>query len=159
MKDMLFEPIRINKMEIKNRIYMPAMHMNMAREFFIPDSMVDFYAERAKGGTGMIAVGFASVDENSAGPTNIGAHMDDFLPGLTKLSDAIRENGARSVLQINHGGRNIHSFLLGGNPSVAPSPVPSRLTRETPKELTIVEIKQIISRFAEAADRVQTGRI
>ncbi len=155
MKDMLFEPVRINGMEVKNRIYMPAMHMNMAQNYFVPDAMVDFYAERAKGGTGMIAVGFASVDENSAGPTNIGAHSDDYLPGLKKLSDAIKENGARSVAQINHGGRNIHSFLLGGKPAVAPSPVPSRLTRETPRELTLEEIRRIISRFAEAATRVK----
>jgi 2,4-dienoyl-CoA reductase (NADPH2) len=117
--------------------------------------LVDFYVQRAIGGTGMIAIGFASVDENSAGPTNIGAHSDDYIPGLKKLSDAITENGARSVAQINHGGRNIHSFLLGGNPAVAPSPVPCRLTRETPKELAVDEIRQIISSFAEAANRVK----
>ena len=155
MKDMLFQPISINTMAVKNRIYMPAMHMNMARDFEVTDALVDFYARRAAGGTGMIAVGFATVDEQSGGPSNIGAHTDEFLPGLTRLAAAINDNGARSVVQINHGGRNIHSFLLGGKPSVAPSPVPCRLTRETPKELTVEEITQIIARFAEAADRVK----
>ena len=157
MRDTLFEPIQINGMEVKNRIYMPAMHMNMAQNFLVTDQLTDFYAERAKGGTGMIAVGFATIDECSGGPTNIGAHSDEFLPGLRQLASAITDNGARSVCQINHGGRNIHSFLLGGNPAVAPSPVPCRLTRETPRELTIEEIKQIIDRFAEAANRVKSA--
>jgi 2,4-dienoyl-CoA reductase (NADPH2) len=154
-KDLLFEPITINRMEVKNRIYMPAMHMNMASHFLVTDALVDFYVERAKGGTGMIAVGFATIDELSGGPTNIGAHSDEHLPGLKKLSDAIRNNGARSICQINHGGRNINSFLLGGKPAVAPSPVPCRLTRETPRELAQEEIKAIVSRFAEAAARVK----
>ena len=153
MKDMLFEPIMINTMEVKNRIYMPAMHMNMAQNFMVTDALIDFYAERAKGGTGMIAVGFATVDEQSGGPFNIGAHHDDHIPGLKKLSDAIKENGARSVAQINHGGRNMPS--MGGTPAVAPSPVPSRLTRETPRELAVDEIKQIVSRFAASANRVK----
>lgn len=155
MNDILFEPVTINRMTVKNRIYMPAMHMNMADNHHITDALVHFYAERARGGTGMIAVGFATVDTNSAGPANIGAHSDDYLPGLTRLSDAIKEHGARSVVQINHGGRNIRSSLLGGRPAVAPSPVPCRLTRETPKELTRDEIRQIITCFAEAAGRVR----
>ena len=155
MKDLLFEPIMINSMEVKNRIYMPAMHMNMADHFLVTDALVEFYAERARGGTGMIAVGFATIDEQSGGPTNIGAHKDDHLPGLTRLAAAINENGAKSVCQINHGGRNIHSFLLGGTQAVAPSPVPCRLTRETPRELATAEIRQIVSRFAESAFRVK----
>lgn len=53
MKDLLFDPIRINKMEVKNRIYMPAMHMNMAEEFEVTDSLIEFYSERALGGAGM----------------------------------------------------------------------------------------------------------
>ena len=37
MKDDLFEPIKINQLELKNRIYMPAMHMNMARGYEVTD--------------------------------------------------------------------------------------------------------------------------
>jgi hypothetical protein len=74
MRDLLFEPIRINRMEVKNRIYMPAMHLNMAKAFEVTDPLVDFYAERARGGAGMIAVGYATVDEFSGSAANIGAH-------------------------------------------------------------------------------------
>ena len=155
MFDPLFEPITINKMEIKNRIYLPAMHLGMGVDFQVTDQIVDFYAERARGGAGMICVGFATVDELSGNTQNIGAHKDEFIPGLKRLSDAIKDNGARSVVQLNHAGRYNFSFFLDGKQPVAPSAIPSRMTRETPRELTIDEIQQIVAAFAQAAGRVK----
>lgn len=157
MKDPVFEPIQINTTEVKNRIYMPAMHLGMADKYFITDRMIHFYEERAKGGAGMIAVGFATIDELSGNPLCIGAHTDDFIPGLARLADAIKDNGARAVVQINHAGRYTHSFLLDGKQPVAPSPIASRLTKETPRELPIDEIKQIVESFALAAGRIETA--
>ena len=155
MRDLLFEPIRINRMEIKNRIYMPAMHLNMAQKFEVTDPLVDFYAERARGGAGMIAVGYATVDEFSGSAANIGAHADAFIPGLARLAAAIRENGARAVLQINHAGRYNFSFFIDGRQPVAPSAVASRMTGETPRALELDEIPEVIGRFAAAARRAQ----
>ena len=125
MKDPIFEPIKINNLEIENRIYMPAMHMGMAAEFEVTDALVDFYAERARGGVGMICVGYATVDELSGNIQNIGAHDDKFIPGLTRLASAIKDNGSRSAAQINHAGRYNSSFFLGGKQPVAPSAVAS----------------------------------
>ena len=155
MKDPLFEPIKINQLELKNRICMPAMHMNMAVNFEVSDQLIEFYAERARGGVGIITVGYATVDEYSGNVTNIGAHKDEFIPGLKRLAQAIQENGARAVVQINHAGRYNFSFFLDGKQAVAPSAVPSRMTRETPRELTIDEIKEIVNRFSQAAVRVK----
>ncbi|MFZ4857368.1 MAG: FAD-dependent oxidoreductase [Desulfuromonadaceae bacterium] len=155
MIDPLFQPIIINRMEVKNRIFMPAMHMNMAGNYAVSDRLVHFYAERARGGAGMITVGYATIDERSGNPGNIGAHKDIYIPGLTRLATAIRENGARSSVQLNHAGRYNHSMLMGGKQAVAPSPIASRLTRETPHELDIPEIEAIIIRFAQAAARVR----
>ncbi len=155
MIDPLFEPIAINRMVVKNRIFMPAMHLNMAGNYAVGDRLLDFYAERARGGAGMITVGYATVDELSGNPGNIGAHKDIYIPGLTRLATVIRDNGARSSVQLNHAGRYNHSMLTGGRQPVAPSPIPSRLTRETPHELKIAEIEEIITRFAQAAGRVR----
>jgi 2,4-dienoyl-CoA reductase (NADPH2) len=157
MKDLLFQPIRIRGMEIKNRICMPAMHMNMCRDFEVTDQLIRFYAERALGGVGMITAGFATVDEYSGSPGNIGAHRDEFIPGLRRLSRAISEAGARAAVQINHAGRYNLSFFLGGRQAVAPSAVASRLTGETPRELTLEEIEQTIEHFAQAAFRVKVA--
>ncbi len=155
MNDSLFDSVKINQLEIKNRIYMPAMHMNMARDFEVTDQLIDFYAERARGGVGIITVGYATVDEFSGNSTNIGAHKDEFIPGLQSLAKAIQANGALAAVQINHAGRYNFSFFLDGKQAVAPSAVPSRMTRETPRELAIDEIKQIIDHFARAALRVK----
>ncbi|MCP4753677.1 MAG: FAD-dependent oxidoreductase [Proteobacteria bacterium] len=155
MNDPIFDPIKINTLELKNKICLPAMHLNLARDFEVTDELVEFYAERARGGVGCIMVGFAIVDELSGGPTNIGAHKDEFIPGLQRLATAIKENGSRAVLQINHAGKNSHSMMLGGKSPVAPSAVPSRMTRETPRALETDEVPQVVESFAQSALRVK----
>ena len=157
MKDPLFQPVTINRLEVKNRIYLPAMHLGMAVDFQVTDQLVAFYAERAKGGAGMICVGYATVDDLSGNTQNIGAHDDAFIPGLSRLAAAIKDNGARSAVQLNHAGRYNFSFFLDGKQPVAPSPVASRMTGETPKALSIDEIQQTIRAFADAAVRVKTA--
>ncbi len=153
--NILLEPIQINKLLIKNRFYMPAMHLNMAKNFFVTDKLLAFYRERAKGGVGMITVGYATVDELSGSTGFIGAHLDEHIEGLSKLATVIKTEGANACVQLNHAGRYMHSFMLGGKQPVAPSAIASKFTKETPKELTVEEIKQIIKKFADAADRVK----
>ncbi|MGA6924499.1 MAG: FAD-dependent oxidoreductase [Desulfosarcina sp.] len=155
MKDPLFQPIHINRLQIKNRIYLPAMHLGMAVDFGVTDQLLAFYTERAKGGAGMICVGFATVDDLSGNTQNLGAHDDAFIPGLSRLAAVIRNNGARGAVQLNHAGRYNFSFFLDGRQAVAPSPIASRMTREVPRELTEGEIRQIIQAFASAAGRVK----
>ncbi|SHO47591.1 FAD-dependent oxidoreductase [Desulfopila aestuarii] len=155
MRDPLFQPWQIGQLTIKNRIFMPAMHLNMCKNFVVSDQLVEFYRARAAGGAGLISVGYATVDEFSGTPLNIGAHDDGFIPGLSTLATAMHEEGALCAVQLNHAGRYNASFFLGGQQPVAPSPVPSRLTRETPRELTAEEIETTITRFADAAGRVR----
>jgi len=155
MTDPLFTPITINTLEIANRIYMPAMHLGMAREFEVTDQIVNFYAQRAKGGPGMICVGYATIDDLSGNTQNIGAHDDRFIPGLARLAEAIKKNGSLGAVQLNHSGRYNFSFFLNGKQPVAPSAIASRMTKETPRALTIDEIKETIASFAAAAGRVK----
>ncbi len=155
MSDPLFRSIYLGSVELKNRIFMPAMHLNMCKNFMVTKQIIEFYRERAKGGVGLISVGYATVDELSGSPGNIGAHLDEHLPGLTALANAIHDGGAKATVQLNHAGRYNSSFFLGGRKPVAPSPVASRLTRETPEELGGQEIEETIRRFGEAAGRVQ----
>ena len=155
MQDPVFKPITINKLTIKNRIFMPAMHLGMCVDFQVTDQVINFYEQRAKGGAGMISVGYATVDELSGNTQNIGAHDDKFIPGLTRLASSIKDGGSKAVVQLNHAGRYNFSFFLGGKQPVAPSPIASRMTREVPHELTINEIEQIINAFAQAALRVK----
>ena len=159
MKDPLFQPITINGLEIENRIIMPAMHLGMADAYEVTDQLTAFYAERAKGGAGLICVGYATVDELSGNTQNIGAHDDAFIPGLTRLAAAIKNNGARSAVQLNHAGRYNFSFFINGKQPVAPSAVASRMTREIPREMTSEDIQQTVDAFATAACRVQQAAV
>jgi len=154
MKDPLFQPLDIGPLRLKNRIIMPAMHLNMADDYQVTDRLLAFYTERAEGGAGLISCGYASIDELAAHPGHIGAHDDAFIPGLRRLAETIQAGGARAAVQINHAGRYNHSMLTGGRQPVAPSAVPSRLTGETPRELTEEEIEALIQAFAEAGRRV-----
>ena len=155
MQDPLFEPITINKLEVKNRIYLPAMHLGMAENYEVTDQIVNFYAERAMGGVGMITVGYATINGLAGNTTNIGAHDDKFIPGLERLANAIKDNGSRSCVQLNHAGAYNFSFFLNGEQAVAPSAVTSGLTKETPRALEKDAIQEIINDFSKSALRVK----
>ncbi len=154
MNDPLFNPWKLGSLSLKNRILMPAMHLNMAEDYQVSDKLCAFYAARAAGGAGLIGVGYASIDLLSAHAGHIGAHDDCYIPGLTRLAETIHRGGAKAFVQLNHAGRYNHSMLTEGVQPVAPSAVPSRLTGETPRELAEKEIEELISAFAAAAQRV-----
>ncbi len=155
MIDPLFQPVNIGTLEIKNRIFMPAMHMNMCQEFKVTERLIEFYRRRAQGGAGLISVGYATVDELSGNVGNIGAHDDVFIEGLSDLAKAIQKGGAKAAVQLNHAGRYNHSFFLGGKKPIAPSAVPSRLTQETPREMDAADIARVQQSFVDAAIRVK----
>lgn len=154
MHDPLFEPIRVGALTLANRVVMPAMHLHMARDHAVTEEMIAFYRERARGGAGLVTVGFATVDTLGGSPAHLGAHRDDLVPGLARLSAAIREGGARAAVQLNHAGRYAHSSAVGETP-VAPSAVPCRLTGETPRALEEHEIEALVAAFAAGARRVR----
>jgi len=149
----LAQPIQIRDMEIKNRMYMPAMHLNMCMDYEVSDKICAFYERRAQGGVGAIAVGFVTVDPMGSMFSNIGAHDDRFLPGLRRLARSIGQHDCRSVAQINHQGRYAHTMFLDGKSAVAPSAIPCQLTGETPRELQHEEIKRLILQFGQTARR------
>lgn len=155
MSERIVSPVSIGALELANRIFMPAMHLNMCHDNMVTPQLIEFYRRRAEGGVGLISVGYATVDDLSGSPGNIGAHDDVFLPGLSSLADAMHEGGAKCGVQLNHAGRYNMSFFLGGKQPIAPSPIPSRMTRETPREMDRGDIERVIGRFADAAERVQ----
>ncbi len=154
MIDPLLQPLTIGSQKIDNRIFMPAMHLNMCRNFEVTEKLIEFYKRRSEGGAGLISTGYATVDELSGNGGNIGAHDDRFLPGLNRLAEAIHLGGAKAAVQLNHAGRYNHSALLGGRAPIAPSPIASRLTGETPREMTEADIAAVQQSFALAAQRV-----
>jgi 2,4-dienoyl-CoA reductase (NADPH2) len=146
----LFEPFEIKNLEVRNRIVMPAMALNFSRDGGINDTIVNFYVERAKGGTGLIIIGGAGVEPRGGGPTMFAIHDDKFIPGYTRFTEQMHKFGAKTIVQLYHAG------AYSGMPDmVSSSAVMSNLTRRVPKELTIDEIKVVQENHAKAAERAR----
>ena len=103
----LFHPGRIGKLEIKNRLVMPPMATNYAlKDGTITDRQIDYYEERAKGGAGLVIVEISCVDSPVGKGTMRQICIDDdrFIPGLSRLAEAIKRHGAKAAIQIHHAG-------------------------------------------------------
>ncbi len=150
----LFEPINIGNTELKNRIAMPAIHHCYTPDGFVNERLLKYYEARARGGAGLITVGGCTIDLSGQGPMMIGLHDDKFIEGMKKLSKIIQDNGAAAAVQLYQAGRYTHSMITGQQP-MAPSPIASRLTRETPREMTIEDIKTVIESYGQAARRTR----
>ena len=154
----LLEPVKIGTMPLRNRIVMPPMEtIHNNADGSVSQDTIDYYAERAKGGVGLIIVQNTCVD-SIASRSAIGqlrADSDHMIAGLSKLAEAIKVNGAVAVLQLGHGGRETNPECNPGVQNVAPSPIPSDAVGVMPKELTIEEIEAIQNAWANAARRAK----
>lgn len=149
----LLTPVKIGSLELKNRVVMPAMHLGYCQAGQITDKLVDFYRARARGGVGLVMVGGCAIDEHGYG-NMIQISDDKFLPGLTKLTHGVHEEGGKIAAQLFQPGRYSYSFFFGIQP-VAPSESPSKLTRQMPRALTVEEVKKMVITFAQAAARAK----
>ncbi len=152
---MLFRPIKVGSMELKNRLVMPAINYFNTPDGKVAPCQIDFYAERARGGVGMIVIGGCTIDDTSGASNMLSIREDRFIPGLRSLAAAIRSEGAKAAAQLFHAGRYARSGHMGGRQPVSSSPVASRITREMPHGLSGGEIKKIQKDYGAAALRAK----
>ncbi len=158
----LLSPAKIGKVELRNKTVMAAMGMSQSDNGFVNKAVLNHYAERAKGGVGAIVVEVTCVDTPLGLNTNGMLVIDDdkYIPGMAQLADVIHEGGAKAFLQISHTGRGARRSIIGAQP-VGPSAVAMPysfmmgLGNETPRALTIPEIKEIEEKYAQAALRAK----
>jgi 2,4-dienoyl-CoA reductase-like NADH-dependent reductase (Old Yellow Enzyme family)/thioredoxin reductase len=152
----LFEPISIGKLELKNRIVMPALNTKFGTEWgAMSDRMIDYYVERARGGVALIIIENTCIDwpVGKAGTNPIRADEWKFVQGLHDLAEAVHLHGAKIATQLQHPGRQGSSLTAAeGQQLVAPSEIPCLPTGgETPHALTIEEIEALIGKFIMGA--------
>lgn len=154
--DKLFSPFRIGGLQIKNRIVMAAMGTNFGMEDgTVSDRAVSYYAERAKGGAGLIITESSPVNQRGRHRRRcLGAFDDRFIPGLRRLSDVVHQCGALIALQMNHAGRGAGSDVTGFPPQ-APSAVSLFPGAPLPSEMTLEEIRQTVIDFGQMARRAR----
>lgn len=153
----ILEPIKIGNVKIRNRINMaPMTTLYAGHNGEITEQCVQYYGARARGGTGMVTVEGAYVNETGLQiPCSINVSDDKFIPGLSRVADAIKDNGGVAVLQLIHSG--IQAWV---EQSVGPSEI-GRIdgkpisTEMTPRALTTKEVHQYVQDFANAAYRAK----
>jgi 2,4-dienoyl-CoA reductase-like NADH-dependent reductase (Old Yellow Enzyme family) len=156
---LLFRPLTIKGIRIRNRIVMPAMNTNLAEhDGSVSERLTKYFVERGKGGGGLIVVspGYIDPTARKRGGSLL-YHDDRFIPKLRQLTSAIHRTGAKVLQQLNHNGRLVTSSkelkTAVTKGAVGPSPVPHLVTGEIPHVLTGDEIRELIEAFGQAGRR------
>lgn len=155
----LFTPVSIGNVQLKNRFALAPMGplgLGDANGGFNQRG-IDYYTERAKGGTGLIITGVTFVDNeveehgmpNCPSPTYDSVH---FTRTAREMTERIHAYGAKVFLQMSAGfGRVTIPTNLGEYPPVAPSSIPHRWLDKICRELTVDEIHKIVKSFGLGA--------
>ncbi|HOT80919.1 MAG TPA: mycofactocin system FadH/OYE family oxidoreductase 2, partial [Microthrixaceae bacterium] len=155
---MLWSPLRLGPVTLKNRIVFSAHLTNYATQDGHPsDQHVAYYEERAAGGAGLIIT-----EEHSTHPTDwpyeklIHGFNPAVIDGYRRITEAVHRHGTPIFAQINHNGGQASS-MFSRLPVWAPSAVPDPLFREVPKAVSTGEIAEIVESYAQVARHCREG--
>ncbi len=138
----LFQPIRIGRLEIKNRIVMSPVGTRLAADGRVTPALREFYATRARGGVGLIVLEPCFIEPEDEGKF-LFLHEDSFITGLEELVKTIHDGGARIGAQLFHAG-----WSPGQKNARFLPPIP-------PAELATARIKELTAGFAQSAGRAR----
>lgn len=176
----LLTPTHIGQLELRNRIVMAPMGTNFADAYgFVTERIKRHYTARAAGGAGLLIVGDVAVDAPRGRNLDfqLAAADDKYLPGLSELATLVHTHGAAIALQLVHAGSLAMMDINRGVLPLAPSEarisfaetlrdltraeisdqmgrVPGEMARRS-HEMSVGEIKDQVTRFAEAAARAR----
>jgi NADPH2 dehydrogenase len=147
---MLFEAYQLKNYTFKNRVVMPPMCMYSAKEDgIVNDFHIIHYGTRAIGGVGLIIQEATAVLPEGRITTNdLGIWSDDHVEGLKHIVNTIKNYGAIAGIQVNHAGRKAKV-----DRPVGPSKLAYSKDYQTPEEMTLHDIKEVVKSFGQAARR------
>ncbi|MCB2298485.1 NADH-dependent flavin oxidoreductase [Clostridium tagluense] len=150
----LLQPrILASSINVKNPIVMaPMTTFSGNPDGTVSEAELSYYKARSKG-VGIVITAATYVSLSGKGfPGQFAAYNNSFLPGLKKLAEAIKGEGALAILQIFHGGRMaIPADIPDGQTISASAVAPERPGAMTPREMTQAEIRDTIKAFGETA--------
>lgn len=157
----VFQPIKIGNMEIRNRFVVPPMGTNYANsDSTVSQRLIDYHAERAKGGFGLNIVEVTAVSPTGKAIINQpGLWNDDQIDGYRRLAEVCHEHGAKVAVQLHHAGRQTMSPNINGMQPVSSSPIPCPVCKDIPREMTTEEVYEMIENFIDAAERAKKANI
>ncbi len=163
----LFSPLKIKEIEIKNRCWVSPMCQYSSEDGFVNDWHLVHLGTRAVGGAGLVMTEAAAVSpEGRISPNDLGIWKDGHIEGLKKITKFLKLQNCTSAIQIAHSGRKGSTKRpwedgyavdkeSGGWDVIAPSSIPFDDKSSTPKELSKNEISELIIKFADAAKRAE----
>jgi 2,4-dienoyl-CoA reductase (NADPH2) len=155
----LSEPIYIGKVRLKNRMMKNGTGLfwdDPTTGGFMNDRYIAFFEALAKGGAGLVVSPTGPLQEGSLPGFKI--MSDEYIPGWRKLADAIHKYDCPAFLQLFHLGGMSPLFFkapAGISASSIPRDVSPRPYFEVAREITILEIHDVIETFAKAAERTK----
>ncbi len=171
---LLFTPLQIRGLTLKNRVVVAPMHQYSAVKGFANDWHLMNAGRYAAGGAGLVIVESTKVERRGCGTVgDLGLWDDAFIPGLARIVDFVHRQNAAVGIQIGHSGRKsrIQRPWEGGRPLersadiddwddwelVAPSAVAADERSPVPRALTREEIAQVVEAFGRAAARANAA--
>ncbi|EGA71396.1 N-ethylmaleimide reductase [Vibrio sinaloensis DSM 21326] len=167
MKDALFQPIQLGKLELKNRIVMPPMTRSRASQpgNVANDIMATYYAQRA--GAGLIVAEGTQISAMGQGYAwTPGIYTAEQIAGWKKVTDAVHAKGGVIFAQLWHVGRVTHPDNIGGQQPISSSALkaenvkvfidngtdePGFVDVVEPRAMTKEDIKKVIEEYRWAA--------
>ena len=167
---MLFDPISIRDVTLKNRVVVAPMHQYSAEKGFATDWHLMNAGRYAAGGAGLVIMESTKVERRGCGTVgDLGIWEDAHIPGLKRCVDFIRLHNSVPGIQLGHSGRKARRFRPweGGAPLkqspdiwdwdgwelVSSSGINSPETDPTPRALTRAEIPEVVERWGQGARR------
>lgn len=151
----LFDSVKINSLELKNRILMAPMCMGYADEKgYVTERLIKHFVDRAEG-IGIIITGHAYIEPvGKFNKGQMGIYSDEHIIGLKKLVESVHDKNTPIGIQVSHAGGVASSSITGQIP-VAPSAINSG--KEIPRELDESQIEGLVEKFGQAANRAVTA--
>ena len=120
---MLFTPMNIGKMTVKNRFVMTAAEFSLGQPNGKPtETLMDYYEERAKGGVGLIIPGICRVNDWGAPSTftQLAMSHDYHIEPMKELVERVHRHGAKFAIQLHHPGRQGLATPVNSLPAAIP---------------------------------------
>ena len=158
----LFKPGRIASLELKNRIVMPAMGCSLAESTGEAGArIIRYYAERAKGGAGLIITEITRIDDETGvgTPNQLSVTNTHMVAQLSRLAEAVHAYDTKIFVQLHHPGNQTPSRLIGGKQPVSASDVTCKVIGEQPRPLTTEEVEAMVRKFVTGAVIAQKSGI
>lgn len=170
-KPLLFTPIELRSVTLKNRVVVAPMHQYSAEQGFVTDWHLMNAGKYAAGGAGLVIMESTKVARNGCGTVgDTGLWDDKFIEGMARCAAFIKKNGSVAGIQLGHSGRKARlqrpwegaQPLKGDEPEVydwegwelvAPSAVPHSDRAPTPRALSHNEVRDMVGKWGEAAVR------